>query len=164
MLAFCESVARDDGGGHATTSDARPVDVVPFAAWHLDWLNLQATQRVLSPLLTMQYGQSLERAGPCYSAFVGMDVIACAGIVEMWRGRAQVWSLLSEQMPRYRKAVHKAVKGFLDGYRVKRLECVIDPRSETAMRWATHLGFHVEHLMRAYTPEGDDQLMYVRIE
>lgn len=140
------------------------IDIVPFAAWHLDWLNLQATQRVLSPLLTIQYGQSLERAGPCYSAFVGMDVIACAGVVEIWAGRAQVWSLLSVSMPRYRKAVHKAVKRFLDGYRVRRLECVIDPRLETAKRWARHLGFIYEGTMYAYTPEGENQLMYVRIE
>ena len=119
---------------------------------------------MLSPSLTMHYGRSLELAGPCYSAFVGMDVIACAGIVEFWPGRSQAWSLLSDQMPQYRKAIHKAVKGFLADYRVRRLECVVDPRSETSMRWATHLGFHVEHLMRAYTPQGDDQLMYVRLE
>jgi len=93
-----------------------------------------------------------------------MDVVACAGIVEFWPGRAQVWSLLSDQMPRYRKTVHRAVKTFLDGYRVRRLECVIDPRSETALRWAQHLGFQVEYLMRGYTPNGDDQLMCVRMD
>ena len=140
------------------------IDVVPFEPWHLSWLTLQAAQRVLSSSLTVQYGRSLVSAGPCYSAFAGMEVIACAGVVEIWAGRAQVWSLLSEQMPRYRKAVHKAVKGFLDGYRVRRLECVIDPRSETAKRWAQHLGFIYEGTMHAYTPEGENQLMYVRIQ
>jgi RimJ/RimL family protein N-acetyltransferase len=138
--------------------------VVPFQAWHLEWLNLQASQHMLSASLTVQYGRSLEGAGPCYSAFCGARVVACAGIVEFWAGRAQVWSLLAEEMPQYRKAIHRAVKGFLETYRVRRLECLVDPRSEPSMRWATHLGFHVEHLMRAYTPHGDDQLMYVRLE
>jgi hypothetical protein len=137
---------------------------VPFQAWHLDWLNVQASQAMLSPTLTVQYGRSLEVAGPCYSAFAGSTVVACAGVVLLWAGRAQVWSLLSDEMPRYRKTIHKAVKGFLDGYRVRRLECVVDPRSETALRWARHLGFHVEHVMEAYTPQGDDQVMMVRIQ
>lgn len=164
MLAVCESTPRDGRGNNAAAGDARSIDVVPFQPWHLEWLNVQASQAMLSRSLTQHYGRSLVNAGPCYSAFAGMEVIACAGVVEFWAGRSQVWSLLSSQMPQYRKAIHKAVKGFLTGYRVRRLECVVDPRSEASMRWATHLGFHVEHLMRAYTPGGDDQLMYVRLE
>src|SRR5688572_9620864 len=167
MLALCEPVTGDGGGDYAASQHAgsiRPVDIVPFEAWHLEWIELQASQLALSSSLTQQYGRSLEVAGPCYSAFAGMDVIACAGIVEFWPGRAMVWSLLSSQMPSYRKSVHKAVKGFLDGYRVRRLECVVDPRSEAAIRWAIRLGFHVEHLMEAYTPQGEDQLMFVRIQ
>lgn len=125
---------------------------------------MQASQAMLSISLTQQYGRSLVSAGPCYSAFAGDTVIACAGIIEFWVGRSQVWSLLSDQMPRYRKAIHKAVKQFVDGYRVRRLECVVDPRSDASMRWARHLGFSLERPMRAYTPQGDDQLMYVRLE
>lgn len=142
----------------------RQVEIVPFQAWHLDWLNLQASQARLSASLTVQYGRSLEVAGPCYSAFAGDQVIACAGVVEFWKGRAQVWSLLSDSMPMYKKAIHRAVKCFLKGYRVRRLECVVDPRSEASMRWAKHLGFYVEHPMACYTPDGDDQIMYVRLE
>lgn len=119
---------------------------------------------MLASSLTPSYGRSLQQAGPCYSAFVGSQVIACAGIVEIWTGRAQVWSLLSDQMPRYRKTIHRAVQTFLAGYRVRRLECIVDPRSKAAMRWAEHLGFHVEHRMTAYHPDGSDQLMYVRVE
>ena len=140
------------------------IDIVPFEEWHLDWINLQASQATLSPMLTHQYGRSLQCSGPAYTAFRGCEVLACAGVVELWRGRAQVWSLLSDSMPKYRKTIHKAVKGFLDGYRVRRLECVIDPRSETAKRWAQHLGFIYEGTMHAYTPDGENQLMYVRIE
>lgn len=118
----------------------------------------------LSSSLTHVYGHSLAVAGPCYSAVSGMDVIACAGIVEFWTGRAMVWSLLSAEMPRYKKSIHAAVYRFLKGYRVRRLECVVDPRHEAAKRWAERLGFHVERLMPLYTPNGEDQLMYVRLE
>ncbi len=118
----------------------------------------------LSSNLTLNYGQSLVTLGPCFTGFVGMTVVACAGIVEFWPGRSMVWSLLSVHMPLYRKSVHKAVKGFLDGYRVRRLECVVDPRSKAAICWAERLMFHVESRVEAYTPDGDDQLMMVRIQ
>ena len=119
---------------------------------------------MLAASLNLTYGTALAQAGPCYTAFVGSEVIACAGVVEFWTGRAQVWSLLSHQMPRYRKAIHRAVKTFLAGYRVRRLECLIDPSSASALNWAQHLGFHVEHRLTAYLPNGDDQLLMVRME
>ena len=119
---------------------------------------------MLSPFLTRTYGRSLAAAGPCYSAFVGSQVIACAGVVEFWAGRAQVWSLLADQFPAYRKSVHRAVQTFLAGYRVRRLECVIATDSPRALNWAQHLGFYVEHRMAQYNPDGSDQLMLVRLE
>jgi len=138
---------------------------VPFEEWHLDWIELQNSQLALSPILTHQYGRSLQCAGPAYTAFAGMIVVACAGIVELWPGRSQVWSLLSKEMPQYKKSVHRAVKAFLVNYHVRRLECVVDPRSQAAIRWAKKLGFTKEEgVMEKYTPHGEDQLLLVRIE
>jgi hypothetical protein len=137
---------------------------VPFEPWHLEWLNLQASQMMLSQSLTQQYGASLKSTGPCYSAFAGSEVIACAGVVEFWPGRAQVWSLLSDKLPLYQKSIHKAVKQFLKGYRCRRLECVVDPYSEPAFAWAKRLGFQFESYMERYTPDGKMQAMMTRLE
>src|SRR5262245_31221646 len=118
MLALPATATGDDCGDHAAARYAGPLEIVPFKAWHLEWLNLQQSQAFLSPLLTRQYGQALEAAGWCFSAFAGKNVIACAGVVWFWEGRAQVWSLMSDEMPKYRKSVHKAVKHFLRDYRI----------------------------------------------
>lgn len=162
MLAILGAVTGDDCRDHATTRHRRPVDIVPFEAWHLQWLKIQASQSATWMPLTLAYGQALKGAGPCYSAFAGADVIACAGVMNFWEGRAMVWSLLSDQMPEYRKVIHRAVKNFLNGCVVRRLECTIDPRSEAAKRWATHLGFRYESTMPGYTPLGETQELWVR--
>lgn len=137
---------------------------MPFEPWHLHWLTLQPTQAHLSELLTDAHGEAIQKAGPCYSAFVGADVIACAGVIQMWPGRAQVWSLLSDKMPLYARDIHRAVKNYLLAYRVRRLECIVDPRHDAAVRWAEHLGFVKEGVMRAYDMHGNDQAMYVRLQ
>lgn len=134
---------------------------MPFEPWHLDWLTVQTEQAWVAA--TPEYGQALAMAGPAFSAFAGADVIACAGVVPLWEGRAQVWSLLSSDLARYSFGVHRAVKRFLDGYHVRRLECTVDPRAERAVRWARRLGFVYEGTMAAYTPQGHDMDMYVRI-
>ena len=122
MLAVLGAVTGDDRGIDAATRHPRPVDIVPFEAWHLQWLTLQASQDPTWVPLTYDYGLALKTAGPCHTAFVGASVIACAGIVRYWEGRAAAWALLSDQMPEYRKAIHKAVKAFLAGFECRRLD------------------------------------------
>lgn len=93
----------------------------------------------------------------------GMDVIACAGAFEVWNGRAQAWSMLSLRMPEYVMGVHRAVKRFLDSYKVRRVEITVDPRSEAAIQWAKRLGFTYEGTMPGYTPQGDTMDLYARV-
>lgn len=138
--------------------------MVPFEPWHLTWLALQPSQLALSSTLTVAHGLALQQSGPAYTAMAGMDVIGCAGVVEFWTGRAQVWALLSEQFPCYALAMHRAVKTFLRSYQVARLECVVDPRLPKAVRWAEHLGFTFESVMMRYTPSGESQHMMVRFQ
>ena len=105
----------------------------------------------------------MQLAGPCYTAFVGSTVIASAGVTTFWQGRAQVWSLLSTDVYRYRMAIHRAVKRFIDSLDVERLECVVDTRNEMAIRWAVRLGFKHESTMEKYSPDGVTHSMMVRI-
>lgn len=137
---------------------------MPFEPWHFHWLRLQPTQAHLASLMTDEHGEAIMTAGPCFSAFVGYDVIACAGIIQLWPGRAQVWSLLSESMPLYYRTIHRAVKRYIQDYPVRRLECIVDPRHHDAVRWAEHLGFVKESTMSAYDMHGNDQAMYVRVQ
>lgn len=133
---------------------------MPFEAWHLEWLTLQTAQAWLA--LTPQYGLDLKQAGPCFSAFAGPTVIACAGVMTFWPGRAQVWSLLSNQLPCYGGVIHRAVVRFLRGYDVARLECTVDPLHPQAVEWAKRLGFRYESTMPKYSPIGTTMDLYVR--
>lgn len=164
MLAVEQSVTRHDSGAHAAARDPRPtLTVVPFEPWHLLWMTLQPSQQILATTLTVEHGESLRQAGPCYTGLAGATVVACAGIMEFWPGRAQAWALLSEEFPSYIKDIHRAVRAFLETYTVARLECVVDPQYPETLRWAEHLGFTHETSMPNYTPQGETRLMYVRL-
>lgn len=117
----------------------------------------------MRPFLIWRYGTDLRAAGPCYTAFAGPVVIACAGLAHCWPGRAQAWSLMSEQLPRYRKSVHKAVKRFLQTVTVRRVELTVNPDVPRMVAWARRLGFVYESTMPYYGPAGELHDMYVRI-
>lgn len=136
-----------------------------FEPWHLCWLALQPEQAPMKPFLTYEYGCQVQRAGECFTAFAETTVIACAGVVNCWQGRAEVWSLMSEHLPLYRKGIHQAVKRFLDHkmLSMRRLELTLDPEFPRAVQWAKRLGFVYESTMPLYGPNGELQDMYVRL-
>lgn len=135
---------------------------MPFRAWHLAWLSLQEEQRWFTP--TVPYGIQLQAAGPAFTAFAGTEVVGCAGIIPLWTGRAQVWSLMSDLVRLYPIPIHRAVKRYIEQYDVTRLECTVDPRSPRAVAWVQRLGFTYEGTLRKYTPIGTDMDLYVRIK
>jgi hypothetical protein len=163
MLAVLDDATRRGLSDFAEVAHTRRwVDIVPFEPWHLDWLGETTARAWLGK--SIEYGEALQRGGPAYSAFVEDAVIACAGVVLQWEGRAVAWSLLSLSMPTALTAVFKHTKRFLNQYAARRVECTVDPRSAQAKNWATHLGFRYEGLMRAYTPQGDDMELWARVK
>lgn len=162
MLAVLNDTARGSVSDHAEAAHARrPLDVVPFEPWHLEWLTEMTAEAWLGK--DLNYGRMLKSAGPCFTGFVGDQVIACAGAFQVWEGRAQAWSMLSTALPQHIMGVHRAVKRFLDRYPVRRVEITVDPRSAPAVKWAQRLGFSYEGTMPGYTPQGDTMDLYARV-
>lgn len=113
--------------------------------------------------MTPEYAHALEVAGHAFSAWAGSVVVAAAGVVHFWPGRAQVWGMFSDQMPRYGALVHRHVLRYIQAHPVRRLECVIDPGFPASIEWAKRLGFRCETRMQKYGVHGQDMLMFVRV-
>ena len=139
------------------------LEVVKFKPADLDELRLQPAQEYLAAFVGRPgYGQELVDAGPCYTVRQGGKIICCAGVVELWQGRASAWALLSGEAGRSMIGLHRMVEDFLDGCGIRRVEAYVYPDFEPGHRWARMLGFEREGLMRAFQ-QGADMYMYSRI-
>ena len=137
--------------------------VAPFKPEDLHELSLQPAQEFLANFLTKAgYGQELVEAGPCYTARYNGRIVCCAGIVNLWEGRASAWALLSGDAGKCMHRLHREVERFLDGCGVKRVEAYVYHDFTAGHRWATMLGFEHEGLMRSFQ-QGADMDMYARI-
>ena len=138
-------------------------EVVPFKAEHLAVIKLQTAQAHLSDWVSKAEGRALEEY-PSYTALVDGKPIGAAGVLWMWRGRAQAWAFISDTGPRNFIKAHRAVQKFLDGCYVQRMEMTCDCDFPQAHRWAKMLGFHMEcERMVNYSPDGRDCALYVRL-
>ena len=140
--------------------------LVPFAAHHLDSIDLQAAQESDGAFCTSSNGAPLVN-DMAWTALDGDTVVVCAGIVEAWQGRGIAWALLSRHLsPISFRRIHRWVKRALDDAHVRglwRIETTIDPDFDNAVRWAAALGFRYEGHMRMYGPDKRDHLLVARI-
>jgi len=141
------------------------MDVVPFRAEHFDRLIVQEAQAYLSRWLpSKQNAEALEQTR-AYTGIADGRVVACAGILPQWEGRAVTWAYLDERAGEHMTALHRAVKRYLDACPIRRIEATVDCEFEAGHRWARMLGFQLEcERMRAYRADGGDSALYVRIK
>lgn len=140
--------------------------LVKFRASHLAALTLQPAQRYFhADFENPDYGRQLEAST---HAFTGLAddgaVIGCAGVHELWQGRAVAWALLSADAGPHFKAIHKAARGFFTQAPWRRIEAMVEDGFDAGHRWARMLGMQHEGLHRAYSPSGADFHTYARIK
>lgn len=140
---------------------------VPFRPEHLPMLRLQAAQSYLQPLMARSdYAAAL--AGPyAWSGLIGGKVIGCAGLLPQWPGRAIAWALLTRELSaaHFLRAHHKVLAVLRSAHAsgVRRIETTVDAGFDAGHRWARALGFSPEGLMRAYSPDGRNHVLYAHV-
>ena len=139
------------------------IQVVPFKAEHIAAIRLQEAQAYLSDWVTDEQAEALE-SQLSYTAMLEGEPVGAAGIIHQWMGRALAWAYVGDVGPRQFIHIHRAVKHFLDGCYVQRIEMTVDCDFPAAHRWAKMLGFKMEaERMKAYRPDGGDCALYARV-
>lgn len=140
-------------------------DVVRFKAEHYFALNEQEATSYVNEFMSEKSIKALENNEHSYSIFIGGRLVACAGLVQFWNGRAEAWAMIDEDCRKEFMTLHNVVKRFLDVCPVKRVEAVVDAGFSAGHRWVETLGFELEApLMRSYGINGGDCALYARVK
>lgn len=137
------------------------MEIIPFMAEHLDGFELQPMQSISQSYCTEEMGKALQQCDS-WSAVVDGRVIACAGIVEQWEGRAIAWAFLSTHAKGHMHGIHKAVSRFLELCNCERIEAHADCEFKEAGRWLNMLGFKCEGKMPKFR-FGRDYYLYGKV-
>jgi hypothetical protein len=105
--------------------------------------------------------------GEAFTVTVGDEVLFIGGMIPLFTGVAEVWSLTSEVVELYPIAFHKAVDKILSYwdslYKLHRIQCKVVWSHTRSREWLKRLGFQEEGLMRKYDAHGRDYYMYAKV-
>ena len=149
-----------DGRRRITVATRCPLTVTDFQPGHLARMRAQSAQmaEVNAESLSSPYGLA-------WSAFDGEEVISCAGVVEVWRGRAYAWALLSENAGPHLLTLTRVIRSRLASLPYRRVEMAVDAGFDAGCRWARMLGVRLEtpEPMRAYLPNARPAYLFARV-
>lgn len=132
---------------------------------HPTRLKLQPSQEYLRAYCADEsYRKFINFKGNSFSFVDGDDVLACAGVIPLWEGRGEAWTLLGANLKRHFLWIHHRVVGYLEGAQIRRIEANIAADDPAAQQWIEYLGFKFEGLMPAYWPGGRTAMRYARVK
>lgn len=110
-------------------------------------------------------GSVLERFDS-WTGRINGEVVACAGIMPLWRGRSYAWAVLSQDIgPFGMVRLTRAVRRYLKMSPPGRIEATVVAGFDAGERWLQMLGFERETPapMRGWLPDGGAANLFARV-
>jgi hypothetical protein len=137
--------------------------VEPFKAAHVAEMAVQPAQRADWENVTPDMLRAFEQTD-AWTVRVEGEVVLVGGLVEVWAGRATLWSYVAAGAGPHMVRLTKGVRRFIDGSAHRRIEMYVDVGFAAAHRWARALGFQMEaERMASFFPDGRNAALYGRI-
>ena len=131
------------------SSNARPQEVWCDASYSDRWV------------------KSLEDRLWAYTLMVDEKPVACVGLILQDFGKAEAWALFAKDFQKHILNIYRIIRAGLDmAFKKKnlmRIQATIDPSYPETIRWIESLGFEKEGCLRRFGPQGQDFLMYSRL-
>lgn len=90
-------------------------------------------------------------------------VLCVAGVVRVHDGAATAWAVMAPGCWGHMGEMTRKIRDYLDGLNYRRIDMLVRADFAAGHRWARHLGFAREALLRCWAPDGGDMVMHARI-
>lgn len=105
-------------------------------------------------------------AGPAWTLCLDGSPVACGGVVLLWRGVGEAWSLSAEGLGPFALRLHRIVAARLAEaearHALHRIQASVRTDNNQGRRWLARLHFREEGVMKGYGPMGHDFMRLAR--
>lgn len=92
--------------------------------------------------------------GPAFTGVAPEGIIACGGILPLWKGVGEAWVVTSELVNLYpltfAKVIWRKLKELIESNSFERVQTTVDKDYTISQAWVDRMGFKNEGLMRKF--------------
>ena len=105
--------------------------------------------------------------GPAFTGVANGEIIACGGILPLWKGVGEAWVVSSELVSLYpitfAKVIWRKLKSIIEELELERVQTTVDVEHKVSQKWLERMNFENEGLMRKFLG-GRDYYRYAWIK
>jgi hypothetical protein len=147
----------------------RGIYFLPFVPEHFEHLDIdQPEVTVLAKGDALKYMVAQQASmGTAVTAFLYGRPIAVFGVVYIWNGVGEMWSMFDNQARTFHVTMVRGGRIFTDiamrYLHLHRLQITVRTDDNRALRYAKSIGFETESTMRKFGPDKVDYLLMTRL-
>jgi hypothetical protein len=107
-----------------------------------------------------------EKDASAYTVYYDNEILCCGGVMMVWEGVAEIWTLESELIHKHPLAFHKFMKKwmgiFFKKHNLVRMQATVDAGYDNYIKWIESLGFVREGLMKKFHA-GRDYYLFAKV-
>jgi hypothetical protein len=128
-------------------------------------VQLQPMQAAEPGRVDLEYGERVA-SGMAWTALRDGEIIACAGLVELYQGTALAWGLLSRPIGPAMVAITRQARRAIKASPWQRIEMLARADWPEALEWAALIGMRQVAVLRRWGPAAQDHvfLEHLRFE
>lgn len=140
--------------------------LVKYDPWHFEYLAMPMNfGKNMGMEIVKMYAKAYYLRGYSYSIEDKGKIIGCAGVVDMWPGVAEAWTLLSDEAKTKPFFLHRLtlriMKNIIQTKKYRRVQAIVCWSDPVSVKWIERLGFIKESIMKQFGADGSDHAMYV---
>jgi RimJ/RimL family protein N-acetyltransferase len=146
------------------------VEIVPLQKEHIFELmagDLTEGTLIKDPEMVQSAADAYMSSGPAFSAFYDGTLVACCGILIIWKGVGTAWVLFKKEaaeVHELRKAAYEKVTQYMvfliNDLQLHRVQAHCCSETPDAVRYLEGLGFEREGVMKKYGMDKSDYYLY----
>jgi len=144
--------------------------IIPFEEVHLKLLrdNIRNADMYMATRdgISDEWAWMYKNKGAAYTGIKDGEIIAFAGCIVHWKGVADAYLIGSNKIEENKISVARAVLNGLklieDNFKLHRLQVTVREDYKVSRNWVEWMGFKQEGVLKNFSPEGDNYVMYAR--
>ena len=142
------------------------IEIVPYKEEHLALLEFPIEEQKIKDTAFSLLRVNAKR-GPAYTGFKNGKVLGIAGVIILWKGVGEAWTIISPEAKKYKISLHKVIKTNLDRiikeHNLHRVQTYVKIDWHSSQKWMEMLGFECEAILEIFGPNKEDYYLFARL-
>ena len=124
-------------------------------------------EKIRPPIEVSRFVEPMVVKNMAFTGVLNGKIIACGGIYPIWDGVGEAWFLGTDMVNEKPISVTRTVKNYLDvlmsDNNLHRVQAHIRHDWDRANRWIAFLGMQKEGVVRKFSPDGRDHILFSKV-